>query len=344
MPPPTQDTAEASGDPVWLHVQWVPAFRSAGDQTCRIPMFVGELVEKGMITNASLDTKDVRKLKDEGRCPVNIGFTSTASRSWNWGCLTGGYSRRRQKHSSGARVHAPRSDLPTAAPASVGWNKRFGRIMPMCLFPRTQIRRRNSISSPKSGDERGAGGLQLGDPFEGSQLTQDHGRQNRAFRISRRNLQSRHKGVPAGQKQNARAGRVPARLLERRKIQSLAANQSVAKPNPRLLPLNPAPELTEFFRNGSSGVPKARAGRPGLQRVGRRMGHTIWGSTGLEKWTEYVRAKLAGRWWNGEIVQPGQSDPPARCGGYPRTSKLNDFDFSEDPRAHGCPFGRTSGG
>ena len=85
-------------------------------------------------------------------------------------------SRRRQKQPSGVRVHARRSDLPTAAPAQRSAGTSGSRlIMPTCCFLRTQTRQ-EELAQFTANLRRipGAGGLVgWGQPFEGSQLTQD---------------------------------------------------------------------------------------------------------------------------------------------------------------------------
>jgi deferrochelatase/peroxidase EfeB len=121
------------------------------------------------------------------------------------------------------------------------------------------------------------------------------------------------------------------------------------KPNPRPRTLNPASALTEFFRNGSFGaLRKLEQDVEGFRASVERWAVQLGGGQDLEKWKEYVRAKLSGRWWNGAVLRPGESEPPVRPGGnspaselcgYLLSPKLNDFDFSGDPRAHGCPFG-----
>jgi Dyp-type peroxidase family len=51
-----------------------------------------------------------------------------------------------------------------------------------------------------------------------------------------------------------------------------------------------------------------------------------------------VRAKLLGRWDDGQVVTPSASTPPT--GPKPSTrAGLNDFDFRADPHGLGCPFG-----
>lgn len=50
---------------------------------------------------------------------------------------------------------------------------------------------------------------------------------------------------------------------------------------------------------------------------------------------ETVRAKLLGRWHDGQVIAP---TPPAAATPSTRAG-LNDFDFSADPQGLGCPFG-----
>ena len=50
----------------------------------------------------------------------------------------------------------------------------------------------------------------------------------------------------------------------------------------------------------------------------------------------YVRAKLLGRWDDGRVVKP-PSLPAAAA--QVANRGLNDFDFSDDPKGEGCPFG-----
>lgn len=58
---------------------------------------------------------------------------------------------------------------------------------------------------------------------------------------------------------------------------------------------------------------------------------------------EYVRAKLAGRWDDGSVLRPGVNSAPLPAGagsaGADEDEALNDFDFSDDPNGEGCPFG-----
>jgi deferrochelatase/peroxidase EfeB len=54
---------------------------------------------------------------------------------------------------------------------------------------------------------------------------------------------------------------------------------------------------------------------------------------------EYVLAKLCGRWDDGQVVSaqsPSQPPPPLPPG---KPEGINGFDFTEDPKGTGCPFG-----
>ncbi len=50
----------------------------------------------------------------------------------------------------------------------------------------------------------------------------------------------------------------------------------------------------------------------------------------------YVRAKLLGRWDDGKVVKPPSL---AAAAAQQANARLNDFDFSDDPKGEGCPFG-----
>jgi len=90
-----------------------------------------------------------------------------------------------------------------------------------------------------------------------------------------------------------------------------------------------------FFRNGSFAafrmVQQDEAGleqwlSDAVQRLAAA-GHHVS--------TEYLKAKLCGRWPNGAIVKPGETTSPAT----PPPADIDRFDFSKDPKGLGCPFG-----
>jgi deferrochelatase/peroxidase EfeB len=104
------------------------------------------------------------------------------------------------------------------------------------------------------------------------------------------------------------------------------------RPDPRLLPC--AHIHPEFFRNGSFGAFRV------IEQDEKRFSAFIthWAERELVS-EEYVRAKLTGRWDDGRRVRPVTADTPE--GKDPEFSEdnINDFDFSDDPDALGCPFG-----
>jgi deferrochelatase/peroxidase EfeB len=85
-----------------------------------------------------------------------------------------------------------------------------------------------------------------------------------------------------------------------------------------------------FFWNGSFGVLRKmeqheREFRCYVARWAKKLGVK----------EEYLRAKMNGRWDNGQRVRPGESEPPPN----PAPGELDDFDFLDDPEGKGCPFG-----
>ena len=100
-------------------------------------------------------------------------------------------------------------------------------------------------------------------------------------------------------------------------------------PNPWLPPLNPVQRA--FFRNGSFG-----ALRKMEQNEKAFRGYLAHWAEQLDVKSEYVKAKMTGRWEHGQLVKPGDIDPP----GPPAAGEnLDDFSFKDDPDGLGCPFG-----
>ncbi|MDP1534447.1 MAG: hypothetical protein Q8L92_12805, partial [Rubrivivax sp.] len=91
------------------------------------------------------------------------------------------------------------------------------------------------------------------------------------------------------------------------------------------------PQLAAFLRDGSFG-----ALRQMEQDVARFQSFVQAQSQALAASTDYVMAKLCGRWPNGMPIQPGQTTAPPVAGD-PVTNDA--FDFRADPRGEGCPFG-----
>jgi deferrochelatase/peroxidase EfeB len=305
--------------------------------------FIGELVARGYITDATVKKKDVAKLKDNGVCPANIGFTFRGLEKLELGVP---YQRVFQEKAKafvkGAPARAAQRLADSGASAAQCWDERFApdhAHVLLSTYADTQAElRRFAAGLRRIPGADGLGGW--AQPFEGCQLSQD------------RHFRTEHFGFRDGISNPIIEGFPPDRpnahapgefLLGYRNDDKfnpwLLINPS-PQPNPWLRPLNPAPHLAEFFRDGSFA-----AFRQIEQHVGRfnasveRWAKQVGGGQDVEKWQDYVKAKLGGRWWNGAVVQPGRNDPPPRCDTPPATRELNDFDFSEDTRAHGCPFG-----
>jgi deferrochelatase/peroxidase EfeB/predicted acylesterase/phospholipase RssA len=90
-----------------------------------------------------------------------------------------------------------------------------------------------------------------------------------------------------------------------------------------------APDVAQFFRNGSFGVlRKIEQDEEAFNNYLNRQA----GALGVK--TDYLKAKLCGRWPNGARVMPGHdSAAPLE----PR--REDDFDFTDDAQGFGCPFG-----
>lgn len=109
-----------------------------------------------------------------------------------------------------------------------------------------------------------------------------------------------------------------------------------AKFNPWLLATRP--DLADFFRNGSFA-----AFRKIEQHEAQFRDYVNTWSIRLNVSREYVMAKLCGRWPNGMVMtKDSPSSAPAvwrKTSGDEDLDKIDDFDFSDDPRGVGCPFG-----
>jgi deferrochelatase/peroxidase EfeB/predicted acylesterase/phospholipase RssA len=91
-----------------------------------------------------------------------------------------------------------------------------------------------------------------------------------------------------------------------------------------------APDVAQFFRNGSFAVlRKIEQNEEALNNYLNQQ------ASALHVTTDYLKAKLCGRWPNGVRVMPGH-DPLAQ----PSAPKPEDgFDFTDDTQGFGCPFG-----
>jgi deferrochelatase/peroxidase EfeB len=305
--------------------------------------FVAKLAAKDWITNATFHKKNLSNLKDQGHCPTNIGFTFRGLEKLE---LDEPYLRVFQEKAKafvkGASARAVEDLADTGASGAECWDQRFSPDHAHVLLS-TYADTQAELEQFAEKLRRLPGSVGLSgwkEPFEGCNLTTDIDVRTEHFGFRDGISNPVIEGFPPN-KPNAHA---PGEFLlgypnDDKFNPWLLINPS-PKPNPWLQPLNPAPQLTEFFRDGSFAA--FRQLEQDVRRFNasvKRWAIQLGGGQDLEKWREYVRAKLAGRWWNGAVVKPGQNDPPPRSEARPSTRELNDFDFSEDPSAYGCPFG-----
>jgi len=321
-------------------------------QSVEARRFIGKLVGKGMITTASVHTKDVMGTKEKRRCPLNIGFTFRGLEKLE---LEVPYLRvfeeKAKAFVKGASARAARRLADSGPSASLCWDERFEPDRAHVLLSahadtQEELEQFSENLRRMAGANDGLDGW--GQPLDGRHLTKVDGcplPENRDVRIEHFGFRDGIsnpviEGFPPRRNKAHAPGEFLLGYWNDEKFNPWLLVNPWPKPDPWLLPLNPAPKLTEFFRNGSFGaLRKLEQDVGGFRASVEKWSIQLGGGQDLEKRRDYVRAKLSGRWWNGAVVQPGQIDPPARALGYPPSSELNNFDFSEDPRARGCPFG-----
>jgi hypothetical protein len=112
--------------------------------------FIGKLVEKRMITTASVHTNDVMGENAERRCPVNIGFTFRGLKKLE---LEVPYLRvfeeKAKAFVEGASARAARRLADSGPSASPVGTTGSSLILPMCSFPCTRTLRPSSLISPR---------------------------------------------------------------------------------------------------------------------------------------------------------------------------------------------------
>lgn len=95
--------------------------------------------------------------------------------------------------------------------------------------------------------------------------------------------------------------------------------------------------LADFFKNGSfAALRKIEQDEPAFREFVHQKAVDLQGAFGLQKAEAYIRAKLLGRWEDGQVVRP--SDTVA--GPKPqREAERESFSFGDDKAGQGCPFG-----
>jgi len=306
--------------------------------------FLAGIVDKGLITNASLDDNDVQSLKKDGFCPLNIGFTYRGLEKLQ---LREPYLRvfqeKAKAFAEGAFLRAARRLADTGPSAAERWEECFKLEHAHVLLAMHADEERELDEVAETLEEMpGAAGLDgWKTPLEGCHLTTN--RKERTVHFGLRDgisdpaIKGFHEEKAWRDGSRKLTLHAPGEFLLGYRNDDqfnpwLLINPS-PRPNPWLLPLNPAPGLAEFFRNGSFAAFRKmeqheREFRDFVAKWATKRGVTA----------EYVRAKLAGRWDDGRVVKPGEqqapSDPtPADA------AEMDEFDFADDPRGEGCPFG-----
>ena len=305
--------------------------------------FIWSLVNERFIANASVDHEAVTRLNDDGFCPTHIGFTFRGLEKLE---LDVPYLRvfqeKAKAFAEGAVPRAARRLADVGSSAAPSWDPRFAQDdahVLLCTYgdEESELDQFEARLKGLPDAQEGLKGWDL--PFKGRSLTTAAGTrvEHFGFRdgISNPRIRGFHEWR-SGPKLHEPGEFLLGYRNDSRFNPWLLVNPW-PRPNPWLLPLNPACQLREFFRNGSFA-----AFRQMQQDVGSfRDSVDIWadqlgGGRDQDKWREYVRAKLSGRWSSGAVVRPGQTENDAPAA---PPADLNDFDFLNDKKALGCRFG-----
>lgn len=308
--------------------------------------FVKELVQRRLITNAAIDHSDAALLNRHGHCPANIGFTFRGLEALQ---LDSSYRRVFQEKApafaEGAYARAAQRLADTGDSAAPYWDA--------CFRPeRAHILLSIYAEEPCELDARvhaleqipGAGGLGDWKVFlDGAHLSRDRNKRTVHFGFRDGISNPPIDGFP--EREPTLRSPAPKAHAAGEFLLGYANDEEF---NPWLL-VNPSPLSNpwlppsarvdaDFFKNGSFAAFRKIEQDEREFRAFVGLWAAKYGVT-----EEYVRAKLAGRWDDGHVMQPGEESPPAP----PRTpedrrkddARLNDFDFSIDRDGEGCPFG-----
>jgi len=308
--------------------------------------FLAGLVELGLITDASADNEDVIARKNRGCCPTHIGFTFRGLQELRLSpALLLAFREKAQAYTEGAALRAARRLADSGASAAPWWDASFqhGRAHLLLSFyadTENELDRFAEVlrQIPGADDLDGWDAA-----LDGCHLSPDKAqrRVHFGFRdgISNPRIAGFHspEAVPESKAPGLHA---PGEFLLGYENDEgfnpwLLLNPE-PRPNPWLLPT--AHFDPGFFRNGSFA-----AFRKIEQHEAEFNAFVSAHATQLGVSEAYVRAKLAGRWDDGSVVRPDEESAPlpapANDGDPPPEAPLNDFDFSDDAKGRGCPFG-----
>ena len=332
IPPPAQpDKADVQSLVVYGYVlNCSRHFVLRVKEPARACDFIDGLVKAGYVTYASLGKKAVDRLKDEGRCPVNIGFTYRGLERLG---LPKPYlyvfREKARAFAEGAFLRAARRLADTGPSAAQWWERRFNQDLAHVLV----TLHADEIDDLKkmTGDLRripGADGLKGWNlPLDAKHLDTNRDWRTAHFRVRDGIANPRIRGFhePA----NYAPGEFLLGYPNDNSFNPWLLVNPWPLPSPWLLPgarIDP-----RFFQNGSF----AALRKMEQDEKKFRAFVATWAAT-LNVSEEYVRAKLAGRWDNGSVVRPGETEtrPVPK-----KDTDLNEFDFSKDVDGEGCPFG-----
>jgi deferrochelatase/peroxidase EfeB len=297
--------------------------------------FIRRLVRH--VAYAAHTREDLRLLASEGRVPINIGFTFAGLEALE---LPTAYRRvfeeKAKAFAEGAGPRAGRRLADTGASAAPCWEKCFDRDSAHVLL---SLYADEDLDLHRSTDQLrnmpGADGLTgWCDPHEAAYLIQN-GVSTVHFGFRDGISVPRVRGFPPGRDRPKphEPGEFLLGYWNDEEFNSWLLVNPSPRPNPwlpRLARINPW-----FFWNGSFGVLRKME----QNETAFRAFVDQW-ATRLGVLPEYVRAKLGGRWDDGNVVVPGQEQSSRLPNtAWARPADLNNFDFSNDRDGEGCPFG-----
>jgi len=307
--------------------------------------FLTELVQRNLITDASLEKDDLGRRQSATLFPANIGFTFRGLEILK---LRPPYLRVFQDKSpafaEGAWLRSARRLADTGASAARWWDACFAPDRAHVLLSVFADRECELVNFSQGLEELpGADGLDgWKTALDGCQLGEKGNRRiHFGFRdgISNPEIKglNERKRAPDSKAPKAHAaGEFILGYVNDNKYNPWLVADPLPARDPWLLPserIDPA-----FFRNASFAAFRK------IEQDERTFRKFVSGwALRLGVSEEYVRAKLAGRWDDGSVLRPGaDSAPPRPAAGSERADekgKLNEFDFSDDPNGEGCPFG-----
>jgi deferrochelatase/peroxidase EfeB len=305
--------------------------------------FLGGLVAGRFLAGGAVRNDDARVLGDQGYCPANVGFTFRGLQVLQ---LAVPYLRVFQEKSAafseGAYRRSARYLADTGASAAASWEPCYDhrRVHVLLSIHADGARALDDCTARLQG-LAGADGLRgwYAGRLDGSHLTS--AKQGRTAHFGFRDGIASPGIKGFHEEKRGRVLHEPGEFLlgyrNDRKFNPWLLVNPWSRPNPWLLPLNRAPGLREFFRNGSF-----CAFRTIEQDERALVDFAERAAAQYNVRPEYVKAKLAGRWQDGRVVLPPEQDAGASAGAQaatPSDEELNDFDFKKDPDGLGCPFG-----